>query len=104
MNRRKRIFIVMFSALAVYIVSYVILSFCGGYEFGQSGKMRYNFGLSVLDVQQWQPRYARGRIFTQVDGTTIFQANPLGYIFAPAILLDQKFFHPTKRVFDETKG
>ena len=104
MNRRKQIFIVVFSTLAVYILSYVILSFCGAYEFGQSGKMRYNFGLSVSDIQQWQPRYARCRIFTQVDGTTTFQANPLGYVFAPAIFLDQRFFHPTKRLFDETKG
>jgi len=104
MNRRKRISIVMLSALAAYVVSYVILSLCGAYEFGQSGKMRYSFGLSVSDIEQWQPRFVHCRIFQQVDGTTTLQANPLGYVFAPAILLDQKLFHPTKWIFDESKS
>jgi len=104
MNRRTRISIVMLSALAAYVVSYVILSLCGAYEFGQSGKMRYSFGLSVSDIEQWQPRFVRCRIFQQVDGTRTLQANPLGYVFAPAILLDQKLFHRTKWIFDESKS
>ena len=90
--------------LAAYVTVYLILSLSGGYIVTQSGQMRYGFGLSVSDVQQWQPRFASCQRFLQVDGSWTLHANLLGYVFAPLIFLDQTLVHRTIRLFDSESG
>jgi hypothetical protein len=90
--------------IAVYLGSYVILSLCGGYVLTQSGLLRYGFGLSVSDIQQWQPRFAFCQRFRQVDEHWTLRANFLGYVFAPLILCDQAFVHKTVHLFDTKTG
>jgi peptidoglycan/LPS O-acetylase OafA/YrhL len=91
-------------SIAAYLVVYVILSFCGGYVLTQSGQVRYGFGLSVSDLQQWQPRFTFCQRFRQVDGSWTLRANFLGYVFAPLVLLDQTCIHKTVRLFDPETG
>lgn len=90
--------------LAVYVGVYVILSWNGGYTWTQSGQVRYGFGLSVTDLEQWQPRFCFCQRFKTIDGSWITRANALGYTFAPLILLDQTYIHPTVRIFDPLTG
>lgn len=90
--------------LAADVLVYLVLSLTGGYTFTQSGQVRYGFGLSVSDLQQWQPRFAFCQRFRQVDGSWTLRANFLGYVFAPMILLDQTLVHRTVRLFDPETG
>jgi hypothetical protein len=104
MTRRKKILISSSILVALYVAAYLPLSLLGDYQFDETGKLRWRDelgGLSFSDVIQWQPRFAWCRIFRHYDGTTVLQANFLGYVFAPLILLDQRAVHRTKPVFDE---
>jgi peptidoglycan/LPS O-acetylase OafA/YrhL len=100
----KRKLKIALGVLAAYVLVYVVLSLTGGYIFTQSGQVRYGFGLSVSDLQQWQPRFAFCQRFRQVDDSWTLRANFLGYVFAPMILLDQTLVHRTVRLFDPETG
>ena len=100
---KKRLKIAL-RVLSVYLLLYVVLSLTGGYIFTQSGQVRYGGGLSVSDLQQWQPRFTFCQRFRQVDGSWTLRANVLGYVFAPLVLLDQTFIHRTVRLFDPETG
>ena len=91
-------------ASAAYVLVYVVLSVSGGYIWTQSGQVRYGHGLSVSDLQQWQPRFAFYQWFRQVDGAWTLRANFLGYVFAPLILLDQSLVHRTVQLFAPATG
>lgn len=91
-------------AAVSYLGCYAILSSCGGYVRTQSGQVRYDFGLSVTDIDQWQPRFAFCQRFRQIDGSWTIRSNFLGSAFAPLILLDQLFVHKTIRHFDPGTG
>lgn len=86
--------------LATYVLSYVLLSVCGGYLLTQSGRVRYGFGFAVSDIEQWQPRWAWCQRFRRIDGSHTLRGNWLGYAYAPLILLDQKWIHPTRAIVD----
>src|SRR5262245_50291626 len=85
---------------ALYLLAYTGLTCTGGYVFTQSGEVRYAFGWSVSDIQQWQPRFMFCQRFRQIDGSWTIRANTLGYAFTPLVLLDQAFWHKTVRLFD----
>jgi hypothetical protein len=90
-----------FGALAaLYLLTYIGLSCSGGYVLTQSGELRYSFGWSVSDIEQWQPRFLFCQRFRQIDGSRTIRANTLGYVFTPLVLLDQAVWHKTVRLFD----
>jgi peptidoglycan/LPS O-acetylase OafA/YrhL len=95
---------ISFAVVALYVGVYILLSLSGGYILTQSGQVRYNFGFSVSDLQQWQPRFTFCQRFRQVDGSWTLRANFLGYVFTPLALLDQTFVHRTVRLFDPETG
>ena len=95
---------IVLGILILYAAVYTVLSLSGGYVFTQSGLVRYGFGLSVSDLQQWQPRFAFCQRFRQVDEHWTLRANFLGYVFAPLILCDQAFVHKTVHLFDPKTG
>lgn len=98
---RKRIALLAVGGLlAIYVLSYAILSANGGYVLTQSGRVRYGFGLAVSDIEQWQPRWAWCQRFRRIDGSHTLRGNWLGYAYAPLILLDQKWIHPTRAIVD----
>ena len=87
--------------LFLYISSYVIFSCFGGYIATQSGEVRYkNIGLSVTDIYLWQPKFVYGKLFRTIRGKLTYHGNVLGFIYAPLVIIDQKFCHKTKRIFE----
>jgi peptidoglycan/LPS O-acetylase OafA/YrhL len=103
-TRTQRRLKIALGIIVLYIVVYAVLSLGGEYIFTQSGQVRYNFGLSVSDLQQWQPRFVYCQRFLQVDGSWTLRANFLGFIFSPLVLFDQTFVHKTVRLFDPEIG
>ena len=97
-----------------YIVSYSILSLFGSYYLSQTGERRYSLRLpedessvkplflSVTDVALWQPKFIRGRVFLTIKGKREYQANFLGYFYCPLVVIDQRYIHKTRYLFDET--
>lgn len=83
----------MVLAVMLYIGSYVVLSCTGGWVVAESGRVR--LVMAMADQFQWQPRYGSCGLFRSADGTTTIRADGLGWIYAPLILLDQRFWHRT---------
>ncbi|WP_348543632.1 hypothetical protein [Chthoniobacter sp.] len=81
--------------LGVYLCSYIVLSFTGGWVVSQSGELRMI--LAVDDIFEWQPRYGQCQWFRWVGGNYGLRADRLGYFYAPLILLDQRHVHRTIR-------
>jgi hypothetical protein len=83
--------------LILYVASYAVLSYTGGWVISETGHDRPVPGapLAAADVYIWQPRYGRCEPFRNVLGENTLRADALGYLFAPLILLDQRFVHPT---------
>lgn len=94
-KNKLRIFnIISYSLLFLYLLSYSILSLFGSYSVHPtaSGKIKYEFGLSVPDVLEWEPRY----IVRHNYGF-----NTLGVFFMPLVDLDRKFWHKPINFFHE---
>jgi hypothetical protein len=103
-SRRKAVKQTLIAAgilFALYLGTYITLSCLGGYYFNQSGKFRYrNMGLSVSDISTWNPKGCRFQYrFKNIKGEDVSRGNDLGYLFAPLIMLDRRFVHPTQVLF-----
>jgi hypothetical protein len=83
-------------ALAVYCGSYCVLSAMGDYRIDMTGKRRYWGTVAWMDCWHWQPKgcYMRTYIGPGGDRTTTFSG--LGSIYAPLILLDRRWVHPSQ--------
>ncbi|MBL8818568.1 MAG: hypothetical protein JNL58_21245 [Planctomyces sp.] len=88
-------------ALFVYVGTYVYFTSAGQYDFSQSGKVRYSFGISASDVSIWQPRFLDWQTFQNVHGQSTSRGSTLGYYYAPLIFIDRLWFHPTRTVIAE---
>lgn len=78
--------------LTVYAGTYFCLTLSGGYDLYKTGNI-VQFGLPTYDVWLWQPRFGKyDPYFSRRDAT--------GTLFAPLILLDQKFWHPSRPFFE----
>jgi hypothetical protein len=90
---RKPILMRLLSAAIVYVVSYIALSFTGGYAGMASGLHRTPWGFAVGDCYEWQPRFGSGHISRDASRKNVWDADAAGIFFAPAIYLDQRFVH-----------
>jgi len=97
----RRSLVILFLALVVYVGSYCCLSACGGYYFGQSGRVRYNFGFAVSDVSMWHAKFTRWQRFQNNRGEEVTRGNTLGYLYCPMIILDRRLVHQTRPLFDD---
>ncbi|UCG49009.1 MAG: hypothetical protein JSU94_04340 [Phycisphaerales bacterium] len=96
-RRRRMLWVGVF--LLVYCCCYLVLSSLGGYVWTQSGVVRYPISyLAVTDIIQWQPKFMFCQVFQDIQGRRVIRASPLGWVFSPLILLDQRFVHPTSRL------
>ncbi len=86
--------------MTFYVGVYVALSASGGYGVASSGRLRYGGGLSVSDLQVWQPRFCRAGRSARKSTARGRLMPPLGALFA-LILMDRSFVHPTVNLFDE---
>jgi hypothetical protein len=92
----QRGLLVFLAVIVLYVGLYCCLSARGSYQFMQTGRIRYGFGLSVSDVSMWQPEFIRWQQFTNVEGSATTRGNILGYVFCPLIILDRWLVHPTE--------
>jgi hypothetical protein len=92
-NIRKG-FITFVICFFVYVVSYILNSFCGGYWLvpEMDGRDRYSFGLAMPTAIMWQPRFGHEAI-----GHLDF----LGALYTPLIRFDQRIIHPTIYISDD---
>ena len=108
----KQTLIVVGVLFVFYLGTYITLSSLGGYYLNQSGKFRYqagkiryrNISLPVSDISTWNPKGCRFQYrFENIKGEYVSRGNDLGYFFAPLIILDRRFIHPTE-VLIESKN
>lgn len=94
----KALLLAFLICLVLYVGIYIVLSCMGGYYFNQSGKVRYrSIGLAVSDISTWNPKGCRFQYqYINLRGESVSRGNELGYLFAPLIMLDRRFFHPTE--------
>jgi hypothetical protein len=86
-----------------YAGSYSALSASGGYYLSQSGNNRYTSGLSMSDVSIWHPQWLYWEPFKSIDGTRSSRGTNLGYFYAPLIVVDRAWIHPTSDLFAENE-
>lgn len=99
-RRRLRKFAFRFLLLLLlYVLSYALLSFSGGWMVTESGRWRPFGTVAEIDCIQWQPRLGFCQRFTWSGGHEGIRADFLGYFYAPLILLDQSHIHPTIPLF-----
>jgi hypothetical protein len=103
MSRRKRIVILIIAALGVYLISYALLSFCGGYRIVMSGNARPT-GLAFGDTFAWQLRFGVCFPFHTALGENTYRFDALGLFYLPLIRLDQTYVHRSRPyiTFDAT--
>jgi len=95
-RRWRRITLAFFGLFIVgYIICYLPRRARGSYGLTQSGELRYGFGLSVSDLEQWSPEECWWQpSFRDVDGEMTFRGDGWGYFYSPLIALDRKLsFH-----------
>lgn len=85
--------------LAVFFGCYPILSWFGGYFPSQSGRLRWNYGLSVTDIRIWHPYGLYWQPYTSSRGEETSKGDLLGYLYSPLIRFDRAFVHPTEYYF-----
>jgi hypothetical protein len=85
MSKRKRKVIMIAAMLGVYVISYALLSFCGGYRLVMFGRPNPP-DLGISDFV-WQPRF--GDCYQWGAG---YHMDGLGLFYFPLIYCDQKLF------------
>ncbi len=79
----------------LYLLTFTLNAFFGGYTLLPSGKYRPLTGLAQGDTWVWQPRYGTFHFYLAATGKRSTIADPLGYFYAPAILLVQRWVKPS---------
>jgi hypothetical protein len=92
----KRLLGVLAIAISLYVGSYAVLSWLGGYGLVRSGDFRPYTWMAMEDVFVWQPRFGMAYPFHSYDGTYIHFADFLGSLYLPLICLDQNYLHPSR--------
>jgi hypothetical protein len=86
MSRQKRKLVMTLAALGAYLISYAVLSNCGGYRLIMFGRPNPPF-LGSSDFV-WQPRF--GECYQWGEG---YHVDILGACYFPLIYVDQKLVH-----------
>jgi hypothetical protein len=101
-SRRKITVIAIAGAVGVYLLSYLVLAFSGGYTFAASGQFRPINHLASVDTMVWQPRVGTFYPFRNASGHDVYQSDWIGRIYSPLILLYRNFAAPTIRSVDSS--
>lgn len=94
-RRVRKLALGLLLLLLFYVFSYALLSHTGGWMVTESGRWRPFGRLAEIDCIQWQPRFGFCQRFTWSGDREGIRADALGYFYAPLILLDQSYIHPT---------
>ncbi len=101
-RKHRQVSLILLAAAVIYVVSYCCFSACGEYQFSQSGRVRYGFGLSVSDIVIWQPKFLRWHCFTNTKGEAVTRGNILGCAYCPLIAFDRWLVHPTRPALESS--
>ena|SRR6266481_8726702 len=87
---------ILWAILGLYLLTYVVNSFLGGYWLapGRDGRHRLAAefgGLSIGDAIMWQPRFGH---------CCLGHLDRVGVFFVPLIQIDQRYFHKTHYLLD----
>jgi hypothetical protein len=88
------------AVLAVYLVSYSILSANGQYRARPSGEHRFAFGLAMTDLSLWCPAGMSWERRKSDSGEYIVDADQVGWLFLPLIAADRQWIHRTGHYFE----
>jgi hypothetical protein len=92
---RARLLRVLTALAVVYVMVYLFLSLGGGYVTHTSGNHRMSYGLAIPDSMSWQPYWGTGGTFVRADGSSTWDCDWIGFLFAPLLYVDQRSVHPT---------
>jgi hypothetical protein len=95
MRKLKRKVIQWALLLGAYILSYAVMSFCGGYRIVMSGMARPT-GLAFGDTFVWQPRFGKCYPFRTASGEDTHHMDIFGAFYYPLACLDQSFIHHSR--------
>jgi hypothetical protein len=84
-----------------YIGIYLALSAAGEYRPSRSGKLRWFGGWAVTDRMLWKPKGLEWERYLNVRCESATRGNLQGYFFAPLIIVDRTYWHPTGYYFEE---
>ena len=80
-----------------YVISYLPRRAEGAYRMTQSGDIRYQIGLPVSDLSQWNPNGCWWQPhFRNAQSEPQSRGNSWGYFYSPLITLDRKLSFPDK--------
>lgn len=87
-------FITFAICVSIYVVSYILNSFFGGYWLipERDGRDRFYFGLSMTTAIMWQPLFGH---------EALGHLDYVGALYTPLIRFDRKFIHPTIYISDD---
>ena len=95
MSKWKRRIITIAAVLGLYLISYAVLSFFGGYRLLMSGRTR-PFALAFYDTFVWQPRFGVCYPFHTASGEDTHHMDFVGLLYFPLIHLDQTLVHQSR--------
>lgn len=95
MKHLNRFLMAVAGLVLLYLATFGLNAFFGGYTLLPSGKYRPLSGLALGDTWVWQPRYGTFHFFLAATGKRSTIADPPGYFYAPAILLVQRWVKPS---------
>lgn len=97
MSKRRLLLLALGIAAGLYVTSYGWLAWGGGYVWVRSGHFRPVAHLASTDLFVWQPKKGTFYGFKTVGGEDKYQADWLGRLFSPLILLQQATISPSIR-------
>jgi hypothetical protein len=81
--------------VGLYLASFVVFALFGGYMMLPSGYFR-PFTLASADTFVWQPRFGTFYRFHTAMDEDEFQADRIGYLYAPLTVLLQHSIRPSQ--------
>ena len=94
---KKRLLLAALIMPALYVVSFSVLIYNGGYLWVPSGHFRPINHLAMADSLVWQPQAGTYYAFRNAGGEDTYQSDSLGSFHRPLILLWQRFAAPSIR-------
>src|SRR4030095_12109336 len=94
---KKRLLLAALIMAALYVVSFSVLIYNGGYLWVPSGHFRPINHLAMADTLVWQPQVGRYYAFRTASGDDTYQSDNLGSFYSPLIFLWQRFAAPSIR-------
>ena len=97
---KNRLLLIAIIIIAVYLLSYLILTLFGDYYFSQTWRCRDSeIGFTLSGIIIWQPMFCRWQAnYEFADGSQGSRGDIMGYLYSPLIYLDRVIWHRTQKI------